>query len=455
MAGAGKKALALAVGIGGGYLDAQERDRKIKLEDEDRQMRRESHDITIADSQARRRIAERAEADQVALRAAAQPAEVSLAGPLPEGLQYGSNEDAEAGTSMPPTPAYRVASGTGAERFDTLEAADAAAAKHNDPIALSQRITGALNAQGKPVEAMQYQSQVEKFASERWNKKLREAIGQGHAGLAQLVSESEAGPFKGKRLQPVPSADGKSVTYSLVGEDGTTTPTRFTFPNDQNGVIQAGYMLDQTVTPETRYKYMVEEDKRRSDNAFKERDLALKTDIYNNITLPATEAKIALANSQATAAETRANAAAARAAGGGGGSDKVSREERLRWTSLHGEAGRRLSEAQKALTKLQTDSAFMRKASTPGTAQAGELEQLKSEIEAHKGDREMYGSLLAGSQGAEAREKRDAQRSPKSAAAQAPSAGAAAPSPKSRAEYDKLPSGTKYRHPDGTMKVKP
>lgn len=74
------------------------------------------------------------------------------------------------------------------------------------------------------------------------------------------------------------------------------------------------------------------------------------------------------------------------------------REERLRYTSLFSEAGKRMSEAQQALTKLQGDPAFMVFASKPGSPQAQQLQGLNDAIKGYAEERSTYQGLLAQSQ---------------------------------------------------------
>jgi hypothetical protein len=442
----GKISLSRVVGAAGaaarGYVkgDAMRRDRE--QDEEDRRMRRESHEITLKRAQREDAAATRAEADNIALRNAAVPAAVTLANDVP-------NDDD--GNPMPAVPQHRVETGEGVQRFDTREQADAAAAAHNDPVALSNRVSTTLAAQGKPTEALQYQEQASKFADAKWERDLREAMGKGHTGIAEFLTRTQAGPLKGKSFKAVPSEDGSSVTYHMVGEDGTSQPTPYTLPNDQKGVIQAGYQLSR-ISPEVRYKHMVDEDRRTAAAEAKERDIALRERLLTEVRIPQAEATIALRGAQAAAAEARATRA------GAGGSDSTSREERLRWTSLHAEAGRRLSEANKSLNTLRGDPVFMAQSAKPGSQQARQLADLQADVEQHKSDREMYGGLLAGSQGAKAREERAGGKeapAPGKPGTGKPDGTRANPfRPASKAEYEKLPPGAHYIHPTKGPQVK-
>lgn len=73
-----------------------------------------------------------------------------------------------------------------------------------------------------------------------------------------------------------------------------------------------------------------------------------------------------------------------------------SREERLRYTSLFSEAGRRMSDAQKALSALRKDPLYA--TAKPGTPQHQEMEELRGTITQLGEERKTYQSMLAGSQ---------------------------------------------------------
>lgn len=76
------------------------------------------------------------------------------------------------------------------------------------------------------------------------------------------------------------------------------------------------------------------------------------------------------------------------------------REERLRYTSLFSEAGRRIGEAQKALMTLQRDPLFMMNAKKPGSEESKQLQDMREAIKSHTEERTLYQGLLAGSQAA-------------------------------------------------------
>lgn len=157
----------------------------------------------------------------------------------------------------------------GGKTYDTRPEADAAALAANQPQARAGRLADAYNSNGKPMEALQLQTAASTLrasemtmADKVFRTKLGQAMQGGHTGLEKLVSESEYGPVAGKKVKAVPSADGKQITYNIVGPDGALTPANgMTFSNDQDGITKAAYLLDQSITPEHRYTNFVSERK--------------------------------------------------------------------------------------------------------------------------------------------------------------------------------------------------
>lgn len=409
---AGGLAVGLAQGIERGFrlrrdMDKDEIERK-RQEEADRRAQEthqragESHEITLRRAKRDDAADDLKLSDQQQLRAASAPATVAEAPTLPAGLSFGSNEDADAAAAgtpnapMPEAPRFRVEGGGGVQRFDTPEQAQAAAGAQNDPITIAKRQATVLAGQGKTAEAMKLTEEVEKQTTAVWRKKLGEALMQGHTGLADMATGSEAGPFKGKKVQAVPSEDGKSVTYHVDGK-----PTQLTFPNSKEGAIEASYMLDSAIKPEDRYKFTVEADRKRVDAERKERELT-------DVKIPLAEARMQALKTGAETAQTRAEVSLLRAEiaskkGDTNGNGKVDSEDRKRWTSLHSESGRRLSDTSKELRQLQQDMIFMARAKKPGTPEAAQLASLQGDVEEYKKDRELYGGLLAGEKGAAAK----------------------------------------------------
>lgn len=93
------------------------------------------------------------------------------------------------------------------------------------------------------------------------------------------------------------------------------------------------------------------------------------------------ETKRLLIDAQIRALEAKAAAAGNKSDG------NINREERIRYTTLFTDAGRRLGEAQKALAKVM-----------PGRAGDAERAQLTEAINQYKSERDLYQGMLAGSQ---------------------------------------------------------
>lgn len=358
----------IALGLAQGILNGMQLRRQMDRDEEDRQARQEDREYLKSE---RARVA----SDRLALQNAAKPASVSQAQDLP-------NDDE--GNPMPAMPQYRVETSNGVQRFDTQQQADAAAAKYNDPVASSQRISLALAQQGRPDAAMAYQEKADEYANKRWQRQVGSAIQGGFQGLSDLVNNSETGPFQGKKLKPVTSPDGKTVSFNVVGDDGSETPTSLQFTNDQRGVIHAAYMLDQSVTPEVRYKHMIETDTKAAQQKQKENELALRERELTDVKIPTAEARAELARVRGELADLRAQR----------GDGAVSREERLRYTTLFTDAGRRMQDASKRLNTMRSDRTFMKRAQVAGSPEAQQLQDVQQELTDHRQTWDTYRRLL-------------------------------------------------------------
>lgn len=379
----GKGLASFAAGFGGGYLNASRQAELDKERQADRAMRQQEFDARMGEVNDAKNL-------RVSLADAARPVAVeSGAGGMirPETMDnrdVGLPENASQPNNGLSLSQYRVKD----KSFDAQAPADAYAATQNTPEAVAQRQVGAYNAAGKPAEAMTLangaasQRAAEMAQADKaWQRKISGAMMNGPDGMADLISQSEFGPMAGKTVKAVPSADGTSITYNMVNPDGTLTPSKMTFSNDQNGMIQAGYMLDRVVTPEHRYtNYATEKKLAAQQEREARRDKVTETH-YNN---------------QDEAARVRAN----RPVGGSGAAGQPSREERMRYTTLFQDAGRRAGEAQKALTTLQKDPMYSM--AKPGSPQHEELQGLRDAIKSYGDERTMYQGMLAGSQGSEA-----------------------------------------------------
>lgn len=166
---------------------------------------------------------------------------------------------------------YRVADQT----FTDRPQAEAAAAKQNAPEAVNNRVIAAYRGAGQVDKAMQVEGSMRtaelqkmQLADTKWRRDLGGAMQGGHQGLAALATNSEAGPMAGMKVQAIPGADGK-VTYGALDADGKVQPIPGlpSFTNDQNGITQAAFMLDKTITPEARLAHYTAETNRAEDKA--------------------------------------------------------------------------------------------------------------------------------------------------------------------------------------------
>jgi hypothetical protein len=483
MSKAMKGALAFAAGFGQGYFNQKDKEAERARRDEELQMRRDEHDVRMRD-------ATRQEQDRVALIDAAKPVAVNDQAAtlhLGDGQQHlyqdagvansdlrqatrlqeaaqapaagGAAAPADdvaltAATPPPSAPKMAPALTVGGQLQPDRATADAAAASQNSPEARDARIADALRTRGKPTEAMTYTETAQKHADSLWNRQVRDAMTRGHQGIAEFLTNSQADRLKGRKFEAVPSEDGKTVTYAEVGPDGTRTPTQYTLPNDQNGVIQAGYQLSRA-DPETRYKHMIELDKQGQTNKLKESELALRERLLNEVRIP-------LATAQAEAATTRADAAKLRAErpGGGGAEAKVDSEDRKRWTSLHDSAERTIKNLAADLRAKQANTLWSINSKKPGTPEATELQDLQAEISRQRSNSDLYAGLLGGKKLKDAQADQPEPAAARPAPGAKPAAGAApqpagknatasgVPAPKTKAEYAALPPGARYQHPD-------
>ena len=150
----------------------------------------------------------------------------------------------------------------------------------NGAEAKAGRFQAALDAQGKPMEAMQMSNAVMenkakalgletaqlKFANEKFNTDVVNKINASTdwtKGLSQILTETQLGRLKGMTVNPVVSADGKMVSFVGDGPDGPSQPLA-TFPNTDDGKKQALQMLHKAPI-ETQISYLAERGKAASD----------------------------------------------------------------------------------------------------------------------------------------------------------------------------------------------
>lgn len=146
----------------------------------------------------------------------------------------------------------------GGQSFTDQGQATKALGDANSPIGTSQRVAGAYMKNAQPTMAMAMQRDAQQAELARLgldeahqraaNEMYDRALGKlgSHDAIAGYVSnatgDGEGGALK---LKAVPSADGKSITYNRVNDDGTLTPTGQSFSNDNAGVLKAQEWLSR------------------------------------------------------------------------------------------------------------------------------------------------------------------------------------------------------------------
>lgn len=364
-------ALAFAAGLGSGYMNSKLRQEQQARVDEDRAMRKQEFD-------ARMEEVNHAKQQRLGLASAAAPMKTTEVVDIDP-----ANPDAPRKTS------YSLSDG---RTVGTREEADAAATEYNKPEAQTSRIAQAYRTSGAPEKALglesaqltqkRVQTQFDQEKVDRANRLQQEgvfnavrAFRSGDAtGLVKAFNAGgdyklEGEPVITKEERDVPGI-GKIPTYSatlrIAGPDGKVVEKQYN-----------SHDLSMQLMP---YEKALEFQRKGTDSDNKA--------TYQAGLLDAKVRQLELAGQIAEAKALKA------AAGGGA----VGREERLRYTSLFSESGRRMGEAQRALSTLQKDPVFMMNARKPGTQEANQLADLEGSIKSYGEERTLYQGLLAGSQ---------------------------------------------------------
>jgi hypothetical protein len=258
---------AFIAGLGTGYMSQSERERYRKRQEKRDQMEQERFDAEKSDREDKKR-------DKQLLRDAARPIEVE---------QPNDVLKDDEGNDMPPVPAYRA----GAERFETRDAAAAAAQKGNAPGARQARMLGAMEQTGDYAGAAQLRTaQVQATLAEQQlaDRAMRDKLSSLRSPdeLATMISETPADGMGGAlKVRAVTSPDGKSFGFVQIGPDGSEKPVPGTFSNDEAGMEKARMLVAGYTTPEMRQQYFRWEQERaqraaefKETKAFQEKQLA-------------------------------------------------------------------------------------------------------------------------------------------------------------------------------------
>ena len=402
--------LALATGFGNGYLDAK-RQRQMDAERQtDRANRQQEFDAQMDEVKQAKKL-------RLSLADAATPAtvndnaamlDVSGKPAVYEDPGVANSDYRQARTmGLADVQAPRQTAAVNGKAYGSTGEADAAAVAYNQPEAQQQRIGQAYAKAGQPMQAMQYQAaqqglragqtyqqnaefQLKKVQEER----ARQFQDEGAIDTAKMASTGNAqGVYdtfnaQGKvKLDAVPQVTQRDREIPGVGtvptydyEGSVTGPDGQSIPFKRN----SHDMRMQTMPFEKQMEMM-----RKGGESESRANAALS-----------------LADSRSQNADTKAEMNTLREKmldlKSSAGSGQPSREERLRYTSLFTDAGRRLAEAQKAkatltggANALMFNSALKRNPTGP---EAQQLQDLDETIKSHRDERSLYQGMLAGSQ---------------------------------------------------------
>lgn len=375
-------AAAITGGLNGYMRGMQFNDEKSRTE-EDRAMRKQEFDARMGEVNDRKNL-------KMSLADAARPVTVeSGAGGMirPETMDnrdVGLAENAGQPNGGLGLSQFRVKD----KSYETQALADTAAATQNAPDAVAQRQGLAYRQAGRPDQALDIEQKQAKITNDQatYARKLKEegvfeairALRAGDAsGMATVFNSS--GQHK---LEGIPEITRDERDVPGIGKIPTyTAKMRMKGPD--------GQIMEKTVNSHDLSMQMMPYEKAL--------DLQRKgSDSDNKFTYQA-----GMLDAKGKQIELQGELGAARVAAAGAKTNgQPSREERLRYTSLFQDAGRRASEAQKALTSLQKDPMYSM--AKEGSQQYAELQGLREAIKSHQEERTLYQGMLAGSQGREA-----------------------------------------------------
>ncbi len=379
------------VGLSSGWLagkeQAQERQLKKQQLDEELAWKREQRQ-SMRDQMARENEL------RVSLANAARPAQVDAGYQVTDAA--GSNaftKDADAAAVMGDMVADQRPSLASATRVqDTAyrdpRQAQAAQAQYNSAPATLDRMGLAampndpakgLSLQGQASTARKSmndeQKRIQAEIDDRFNNEIASIAFSGPKwweSAAEMYSKSNIPALKGMKAKAELSGDGRTVNFIASMPDGTEKVIN-SFEASERGA-QDWAQQSARADSKTKLEWLADRAKqlREEDKAKEKSGLTLK-------------------EIQARGDEDRKTIDYKRQVGDG--KDSVSREERLRYTSLFQDAGRRQSEAQKTLNTLLKERAYAN--AKPGTPQAEELQSIREAIKQHGEERKTYQSLLA------------------------------------------------------------
>lgn len=379
----GSPLLAFVAGAGEGYLGAQRQKRRDAQEDEDRAMRKQE----FSDKQEE---LQRAKSLRLSLADAARPAQIEQGGggmlrpDTMDNRDVGLPENASQPNAGLSLSAYRV----GGKNYDTAGAAQTAADAYNAPDAKIGRHGQALEQGGQPLQALTLASASQKMKQDQSKFTADQAT--------QAKKLKEEGVFDAVRALRAGDASGVATAFNQSGQyklDGQPVITK-----EDREVPGIGKI--PTYTAKIR---MIGPDGQAVEKTYNSHDLSMQMMPYEKaleLQRKGTDSdnkaqyQGALIDARSAALEAKTAAAESKQSG------QPTREERLRYTSLFQDAGRRAGETQRAISSLQRDPMFasaLRR--NPNGPEAMQLRELQDSLKTHNEERTTYQGLLSGSQG--------------------------------------------------------
>lgn len=388
------------IGLGTGWLkgknDFQENQLKQQQIDEELAWKREQRQAE------RNRITQDSEL-RLSLANAARPAQVDAGYQVTDAA--GSNaftKDADAAAMMNDmasdnTPSLSSATRVQDTAYRDPRQAQAAQAQYNSAPATLDRMGLAampydpakgLGLQGQAATARktmtEEQKKMQAEIDDRFNTEIASIAMSGpkwYDAAAEALTKSNAGPFKGVTARAELSKDGKTVDFVAKLPDGTEKKVS-SFDASEKGA-QDWAQASSKVDAKTKLSWLADRAKqlREEEKAAEKSGLTLS------------EIRARGDEDRKTIDYKRQN--------GDTGKESIGREERLRYTSLFQDAGRRQAEAQKSYNTLIKERAYAN--AKPDSPQAQELESLRDAIKQYGEERKTYQSMLAegASKGAE------------------------------------------------------
>lgn len=377
--------VALAGGFAQGRKRAADEDAARLDSEENRRMRKQEFDARMDEANQAKQL-------RLSLADAAKPVSAETILMKPDSMDnrdVGLPENASEPNGGLALSGYKV----GGKSFgNNQSAANAEVANQNAPDAIAARQVNAYRSHGAPEKALTLENAA------LTQKRANEQFTQGQKDkLAQYEKE---GVFKAAQAFRSGDASGLVKTFNAGGDyklDGEPVITKEDRDVPGIGKIPTYNAKVKIVGPDGKVQ----------ERSFNSHDVSMQlfpyekqlemmrkgTDSDNKASHQSAmlEAKVKQLELAGQVAEARALKAAA-----GGGA--IGREERLRYTSLFGDAGRRMGESQRALSSLQKDQLFMMNAKKPGTPEASQLTELQDSIKTYGEERSLYQGLLAGSQ---------------------------------------------------------